>query len=108
MEALRLAQLQYRLEMFQRVYWGLEPAIKLEFDGIFVIDSKKKKSNMDKRENKQPSRNICDGDFHQKMIIPDDDISDDSLDGILKPGFLDEGEPNFDFFFLYDKPEGMH
>ncbi|KAF3330936.1 Gem-associated protein 2 [Carex littledalei] len=123
MEALRFAQLEYQHELFERVYWGLEPTIKLEFDGIFGEDSKKKKRNRNRNKNKQPSRNIGGGDFHHEMLIPeeqlvagpsnqsgngelcnkyenmqceDDDISDDSHDGILKPAFYVEGEPDFE------------
>ncbi|XP_078150305.1 uncharacterized protein LOC144545605 isoform X2 [Carex rostrata] len=125
MEALRFAQLEYQHEMFERVYWGLEPTIKLEFDGIFGEDSKKKKRNRNRNrnKNKQPTRNISGGDFHHQMLIPeeqlvagpsdqtgngeicnkfenmqceDDDISDDSHDGILKPAFYVEGEPDFE------------
>ncbi|KAF3336521.1 hypothetical protein FCM35_KLT19107 [Carex littledalei] len=93
MKALRLAQLEYRLEMFQRVYWGLEPAIKLESDGIFVIDSKKNKSN---RGTTVTVFSISVINLKAVNCQDDDIISDDSHDCILKPTFLDEGEPDFE------------
>ncbi|KAJ4819351.1 Gem-associated protein 2 [Rhynchospora pubera] len=139
MEALRFVQSEYQLELFERVYWGLEPTVRLELDGIFVADSnKKKKRNRNRNKNKQRNRNNGGGDigmiiyFHEEMSFflsfqlstvfttfaaseeqlvagtsnqsgmgenmqcEEDDISDDSYDGILKPAFLVEGEPDFE------------
>jgi gem associated protein 2 len=150
MEALRFAQLEYQLELFNRVYSGLDPKIRREFDGISVVDSKKKKNSRNMNKNNQRSRNTGRGGSHQEMLIPgmiysyfvyiffffsidysgnkfviseeqfvagpsnqfglgeicnkfenmeceeDDDVSDDSYDGILKPAFVVEGEPDFE------------
>ncbi|KAJ4751526.1 Gem-associated protein 2 [Rhynchospora pubera] len=113
MEALRFVQSEYQLELFERVYWGLEPTVRLELDGIFVADSnKKKKRNRNRNKNKQRNRNNGGGDIAseeqlvagtsnqsgmgENMQCEEDDISDDSYDGILKLAFLVEGEPDFE------------
>lgn len=70
MEALRFAQPEYQLQMFQRVYWGLQPKTRRDFDGISVVDSKQDKNDRNRSKNKQRGRNVGGGGFHQEMLMP--------------------------------------
>ncbi|KAJ3671473.1 hypothetical protein LUZ60_007552 [Juncus effusus] len=129
MEVLRFVHMDYQQRKFERVYLGLEPSVKEDFDSIFEADSGSNKRNRTRnrnknRRNKQRNKAL-DGEENSdagvvigeeieiNQFSPDQqshnnnnlknnknvdyDISDDDrYDGILKPAFLVEGEPDFE------------
>lgn len=70
MEALRFELMDYQLDLFARVYWGLEPTVKQVFDRIFVSDTKNTNGNRSDRRNRRRGKNSVGADISKTALIP--------------------------------------